>query len=129
MFELLIHKPFGFLLDLLYQFTNNYGVALILFAVLVKLILFPVSAKSKKSSMKMSRVTPRIKEIQAKYANDQQKQSEAIQALYKEEGIGITGGCLWGLLPLLILAALTVILGLLPNSLTDYLAGIVSGLL
>ena len=106
-FELLITKPFGYLLDYLYQFTTNYGVALILFAVLVRLILLPVSAKSKKSMMKMSRLQPRIQEIQKKYANDQQKQQEAIQQLQKEEGASMgCGGCLWSLVPLLILIPL-----------------------
>ena len=102
----IITVPFGYLLDWLYQFTSNYGLALILFAVLVKIILLPVTAKSKKSSMKMSRLTPRLKEVQEKYANDPQKQSEAIQALYKEEGVSMAGGCLWGFVPLLILIPL-----------------------
>ena len=53
----IITIPFGYLLDILNQFTNNYGVALILFAILVKLILLPISAKSKKSTMKMSRIS------------------------------------------------------------------------
>lgn len=99
----IVQVPFGWLLSWLYQLTTNYGAALILFALLVKLILFPASAKSKKSTMKMSRLSPRLQELQKKYANDQQKQGEAIQALYKEEGVSMGGGCLWSLLPLLIL--------------------------
>jgi len=99
----LVTVPFGYLLDWLYQLTSNYGWALILFAILVKIILLPVTAKSKKSTMKMARITPRVQAIQKKYENDQQKQSEAIRALYKEEGVGMTGGCLWSLVPLLIL--------------------------
>ncbi len=99
----IVTVPFGALLSLLYQFTQNYGVALILFAVIVKTILFPLTAKSKKSSMKMSRLTPRLNALREKYANDPQKQSEAMQALYKEEGVSMGGGCLWSLIPLLIL--------------------------
>lgn len=99
----IVQVPFGWLLSLLYQFTTNYGVALILFAIIVKLILLPATAKGKKSTMKMSRLTPRIKKIQDKYADDQQKQSAAIQELYKEEGVSMGSGCLWSLLPLLIL--------------------------
>ena len=102
----IIKVPFGYLMDWLYQFTNNYGLALILFAVLVKVILFPVQAKSKKSMMKMSRLTPKMQAIQAKYAGDQQKQNEAVQALYREEGVSMGGGCLWSFLPLLILIPL-----------------------
>ena len=99
----LIKIPFGYLLDLLYQFTTNYGVALILFAILIKLVLLPASIKSKKSSMKMSRIQPRVQALQQKYAGDQQKQNEAIQALYKEEGVSMGGGCLWSFLPLFIM--------------------------
>ena len=99
----IVTVPFGALLSLLYQFTQNYGVALILFAIIVKTILFPLTAKSKKSSMKLSRLTPRLNALRDKYANDPQKQSEAIQALYKEEGVSMGGGCLWSLIPLLIL--------------------------
>ena len=102
----IIKVPFGYLMDWLYQFTNNYGLALILFAVLVKVILFPVQAKSKKSMMKMSRLTPKMQAIQAKYAGDQQKQNEAVQALYREEGVSFGGGCLWSFVPLLILIPL-----------------------
>ena len=99
----LIKIPFGYLLDWLYQFTTNYGLSLIIFAVLIKLVLLPASIKSKKSSMKMSRLSPRVQALQEKYAGDQQKQNEAVQALYKEEGVSMGGGCLWSFLPLLIL--------------------------
>ena len=103
----IITVPFGYLLDWLYQFTNNYGLALIFFAVIVQLVLLPITAKSKKSMMKMSRLQPRIQAIQKKYENDQQKQQEAIQQLQKEEGASMgCGGCLWSLVPMLILIPL-----------------------
>ena len=99
----IITVPFGWLLSQLYQLTNNYGVAMIIFALIVQTVLLPIRAKSKKSMMKMSRLTPKMQLIQQKYANDQQKQNEAMQALYKEEGVSMGGGCLWSLVPLLIL--------------------------
>ena len=103
----IITIPFGYLLDWLYQFTTNYGVSLILFAIIVRLVLLPVSAKSKKSMMKMSRLQPRIQELQKKYENDQKKQQEAIQQLQKEEGASMgCGGCLWSFVPMLILIPL-----------------------
>ena len=102
----IIQVPFGYLMSFLYDFTNSYGLALILFALVVKLILLPATAKGKKSSMKMSRLSPRLKELQDKYADDPQKQSEAMRALYKEEGVSMGGGCLWSLVPLLILLPL-----------------------
>ena len=99
----IVTVPFGYLLSFLYDITTNYGVALILFAILVRFILLPATAKGKKSTMKMSRLTPRVQAIQKKYANDQQKQSAALQALYKEEGVSMGSGCLWSFLPILIL--------------------------
>ena len=102
----IIRVPFGYLLEFLYQFTTNYGVALILFAILVKLILHPIQAKSKKSMMKMSRIAPLVQAIQKKFPDDQMKQNQAIQELYKKEGVSMGGGCLWSLVPLLILLPL-----------------------
>ena len=103
----IIRIPFGYILDWLYQLTNNYGLALIFFAIIVRVVLIPVNAKSKKSMMKMSRLQPRIQEIKDKYANDQQKQNEAIQQLQKEEGASMgCGGCLWSLVPLFIMLPL-----------------------
>ncbi len=106
----IVQVPFGWILSQLYQFTQNYGVALIIFAVLIKVILIPMTAKSKKSSMKMSRVTPKLQALQKKYGNDQQKLNEATQALYKEEGISMGGSCLWSFIPLLILLPLFTVI-------------------
>ena len=107
----IVTVPFGWILSQLYHFTNNYGVAMIIFAVIVQLVLLPITAKSKKSMMKMSRLQPRIQEIQRKYADDKQKQNEAIQQLQKEEGASMgCGGCLWSLVPLLILFPLFTVI-------------------
>ena len=107
----LVTVPFGYLLSVLYQWTADYGVAMIIFAIAVKMILLPITAKGKQSSMKMSRLQPRIQEIQRKYANDQQKQQEAIQQLQKEEGASMgMGGCLWSFVPLLILFPLYTVI-------------------
>ena len=102
----IIRVPFGWLLAQLYEFTSNYGIALIIFAVALKLIMLPITAKSKKSMMKMSRLTPRVQQLQRKYANDQQKLNEETQKLYQEEGVSMGGGCLWSFIPLLILIPL-----------------------
>jgi YidC/Oxa1 family membrane protein insertase len=107
----IVTVPFGWLLNQLYSLLGNYGVAMILFAILVQLILLPITAKSKKSMMKMSRLQPRIQEIQRKYADDKQKQNEAIQKLQQEEGATMgCGGCLWSLVPLLILLPLFTVI-------------------
>ena len=107
----IVTVPFGWLLGQLYDLTSNYGVAMILFAIIVQLVLMPINAKSKKSMMKMSRLQPRIQEIQRKYEHDQQKQNEAIQKLQQEEGASMGfGGCLWSLVPMLILFPLFTVI-------------------
>jgi len=107
----IVTVPFGWLLGALYNLTSNYGVAMILFAVIVQLVLTPINAKSKKGMMKMSRMQPRIQEIQRKYAHDQQKQNEAMQKLQQEEGMSMgMSGCLWSFVPLLILFPLFTVI-------------------
>ena len=106
----IVTVPFGWLMGQLYHLTNNYGVAMILFAILVQLVLTPMNAKSKKSMMKMSRLTPRIQDIQNRYANDPQKQNELVQKLYQDEGVSMTGGCVWSLIPMLILFPLFTVI-------------------
>jgi len=106
----LITVPFGWLLGQLYNLFQNYGVAMIVFGILVQLIMLPIKAKSKKSMMKMSRVQPLIQDIQRRYANDTQKQNELLQKLYQEEGISMGGGCLWSLIPLFILIPLFTVI-------------------
>ena len=102
----IIQVPFGYLLDWLYQLSNSYGFALIVFSIVVQLVMLPMTAKSKKSMMKMSRLQPQMQELQRRYANDPQRQNEALQTLYKEEGVSMGGGCLWSLLPMLIILPL-----------------------
>ena len=102
----IIQVPFGYLMELLYRVTGNYGFALVLFSILVQMVLLPITAKSKRSMMGMSRLTPRVQEIQRRYSNDQAKQNELIQKLYQEEGVSMGAGCLWSFIPLLILLPL-----------------------
>ena len=102
----IIRVPFGYLLEWLYQFANNYGVALILFSLIIKLVLLPMSIKSKKSMLKMSRLSPIVKAMEVQYGDDKQKYQQAVQQLYKEEGVSMGGGCLWSFIPLLILLPL-----------------------
>ncbi len=101
-----IAKPFGALMLWLYNLVGNYGVAVILFALVVKLIMLPFQLKSKKSMMRTSRMTPRLKELEKKYGNDQQRYQQEMAKLYKEEGVNPMSGCLWSLLPFPILIAL-----------------------
>ena len=106
----LITVPFGWLLGQLYNMFDNYGVAMIIFGVLVQLIMLPIKAKSKKSMMKMSRIQPMVQDIQRRYAGDTQKQNELVQKLYQEEGVSMGGGCLWSMVPLFILIPLFTVI-------------------
>ena len=106
----LITVPFGWILAQLYNLTGNYGVAMILFAVVVYMALLPATAKSKKSMMKMSRIQPAMQDIQRRYANDPQKQNEALRQLQQDEGVSMGGGCLWSMLPMFILFPLFTVI-------------------
>ena len=101
-----IQIPFGYVLEFFYNFFSNYGIALILFSLAVKLILLPMSAKSKKSMMKTTRLQPLVKQIEIACGDDKAKYQQEVQKLYKEEGASMTGGCLWAFIPLLILIPL-----------------------
>lgn len=101
-----IQIPFGYVLEFFYNFFSNYGIALILFSLAVKLLLLPVSAKSKKSMMKTTRLQPKVKQIELACGDDKAKYQQEVQKLYKEEGASMTGGCLWAFIPLLILIPL-----------------------
>lgn len=101
-----IQIPFGYVLEFFYNFFSNYGIALLLFSLAVKLILLPMSAKSKKSMMKTTRLQPLVKQIEIACGDDKAKYQQEVQKLYKEEGASMTGGCLWAFIPLLILIPL-----------------------
>ena len=105
MFEF-IKIPFGYLLDWLCRFSGNYGVALILFSLIIKVVLLPLSAKSKKSMLKMSRLAPQLKLLEIQCGDDKQKYQQEMAKLYKQEGVSMFGGCLWSFIPLLILIPL-----------------------
>lgn len=98
--------PFAWILRSFYNLTGSYGVALILFTLVVKLVLLPFQLNSKKSMIRMNKFQPKMKEIQEKYANNQQKMNEELQLLYAQEGINPMSGCLWSLLPFPIIIAL-----------------------
>ena len=101
-----IARPFAQLLMFLYNLTGSYGLALLLFAVAVKVVLLPFQMKAKKGTMKQSRLQPKLAEIQKRHGANKAKLNEEMQKMYKEEGVNPASGCLWGFLPLPILFAL-----------------------
>jgi len=93
-----ISKPFGALMLWLYNVVDNYGIAIIIFAALVKLILLPLTMKQQSSMQKMQMLQPKLQQLQVKYQNDKEKLSAETMKLYQETGINPMSGCL----PLLI---------------------------
>ncbi|HET7669395.1 MAG TPA: membrane protein insertase YidC, partial [Burkholderiales bacterium] len=92
-FLAIIAWPLFWLLEKFYALSGNWGVAIILLTVLIKVIFFPLSAASYKSMAKMKLVTPRLTKIREMYANDRQKMNQAMMDLYKTEKINPLGGC------------------------------------
>lgn len=90
----------------IYGFVKNYGLAVILFTVIVKIILFPLGIKQQKTTVKTKQIRPELERIQAKYKNDKEKLNEETMKLYQKYGVNPMGGCL----PLLI--QLPILLGL-----------------
>lgn len=106
MFNALIVQPFGWLLRQCYNLLGSYGLAIIVFTILSKIIMLPFQMKSKKSMLEMNRLQPKLKELEAKYKDDKERYSLEVQKLYKKEGVSMFGGCL----PLLI--TLPIMIGL-----------------
>lgn len=94
MFEWIITRPLGFIMKLIYDIVQNYGLAIILFTVVIKLILLPLNIRSQKAMRKQQKIQPILAEIQKKYANDQEKLQREMMKLYKENNVSMTGGCL-----------------------------------
>jgi YidC/Oxa1 family membrane protein insertase len=86
------------LLKAMYQYIPNYGVVLIIFSILIKIVVYPLTKKSYTSTRKMQQIQPQLAALKEKYKNDPQKLNKATMAFYKEQGVNPMGGCL----PLLI---------------------------
>lgn len=96
----------GRILELFYRIIGNYGFAIILFTVFIKLLLFPLDIKQKKSMAKTQKIQPLLMEVQKKYANDKNKLNQETMKLYQKYGISPTSGCLPMLIQLPIILAL-----------------------
>ena len=102
----MITLPFAALLRWVYNLTGSYGVAIILFSLIMKLVLLPFQLKSKRSMVRMGRLSSKQAELQKQYAKNQQKYQEELAKLYQEEGVNPMSGCLWSLLPMFLLLPL-----------------------
>lgn len=88
-----IYIPFGWLMRVLYNLVNNYGLALLFFTLITRIIMLPLSIKQQKSMAKMTVYNPLIQEVQKKYANNREKMNEEMTKLYTEYDIKPTMGC------------------------------------
>lgn len=89
----------GYLLWFLYEIVQNYGVAILLFTLILKAAMFPFSVKQQKSMASQSKVQKKVKELQKIYGNDRLRLQQETQKLYEKEGVSMTGGCLPMLIP------------------------------
>lgn len=96
----------GWIIKTIYDIVHNYGVAIILFTILIKMLLLPLNIKSQRAMKKQQKIQPVIAELQKKYANDQTKLQQEMMKIYKENNISMTGGCLPMLIQMPILIAL-----------------------
>ncbi|MFW6287250.1 MAG: YidC/Oxa1 family membrane protein insertase [bacterium] len=91
------------ILEFINGIVGNYGWSIVIFTVLIRLLLYPLSAKQSRSMKDMQKIQPELKKIQEKYKDDKQKQSEAMTKLYQEHGVNPVAGCLPMVLTLIII--------------------------
>ncbi len=106
----MILTPFAKLILWFYEITGSYAIALVLFGLVVRMILFPVFLKGRKSMLAMSGLAEKQKVLQQKYMRDRQRYSIELQKLYEEEGVKPSGGCLWSFLPMPFLMLLYLVI-------------------
>lgn len=87
-------KPLGYLLSWLYDIIGSYGIALVVLTLIVKFALYPLYAKQIKTTTNMTKLQPKIKEIQQKYAKNRELMNQKMAELYEKEGGSMYGGCL-----------------------------------
>ena len=102
----IVFIPFAWVLRSLYFLLHSYGLAIIVFCLVSKVVLFPLSLKGKKSMIKMNALSAKQQRIQKQYGKDKERLNAEIQKLYERENVNPMGGCLWSLLPMPPAAAL-----------------------
>lgn len=100
-----IASCFGYILNFIYSFINNYGLAVILFSIIIKLALLPISIKQQKTMQKSTKVQAKMQELQNKYKNNPEKLNQEILDLYKNEKMNPFSGCLSSIIQLVLLLA------------------------
>ena len=106
----LFATPMGYLLRWIYKLVPTYFGAIALFTLAVRLVLFPLSIKSQKSSADRARLAPKLERIQKKYAADRQKMQQKQQELYEKENVSMMGGCLPAIVQMLVLFSVIAVI-------------------
>lgn len=101
----LLANLFGYVLNFLYNLVNNYGVAIILFCVVLKLITLPISIKQQKTMKKSAKIQAKMQEIQEKYKNDQVRMNQEMLDVYKQEKMSPFSGCLSSIVQIIVFLA------------------------
>ena len=97
---------FGYVLNFIYNFVGNYGLALIIFTVLLKLAMLPMSIKQQKTLKKNTKIQAEVKVLQDKYANDPVRLNQEMMDLYKSENMSPFSGCLGSILQFIIILSI-----------------------
>jgi len=97
---------FGYVLNFIYGIVNNYGVAIILFTILLKLIMLPISIKQQKTMKKTTKIQQKVKEIQEKYKSDPTRMNQEVMDLYKKENMSPFSGCLSSILQIILVISM-----------------------
>lgn len=96
----------GYLLNFIYGLVNNYGIAIIIFSIIFKILMLPISVKQQKAMKKNADMQKKVLEIQDKYSNDQARQSQELMDLYQKEHYNPFGGCLTSIVQMIIVLAM-----------------------
>jgi len=97
---------FGYVLNIIYNFVGNYGLAIIIFSIILKLIMEPISIKQQRTMRKTAKIQGTIKEIQTKYKKDPEKMNQEVMAVYKKENMSPLSGCLSMIIQMVLLFAM-----------------------
>ena len=97
---------FGYILNFIYGIVNNYGVAIILFTILLKIIMLPISIKQQKTMKKSAKIQKQVKEIQAKYKNDPTRMNQEVMDVYKKENMSPFSGCFSSILQIILIISM-----------------------
>jgi len=100
---------FGYVLNFLYQLIGNYGIAIIIFSILAKLIMLPLTIKQQKTMKKTAKIQEEMKQIQFKYKNDPEKMNQEVMALYKREDMSPFSGCLSSIVQIILVLAVFIL--------------------